>query len=972
MRSLILKTLVLVVINTLIASECWASGSGVVGKDGDWKGPIPEEFKVKRVSVFEFSEKPVVTRNGDLIRITFTSKGFCDATVAVEDGDGKIIRHLASGVLGPNAPEPFQKNALKQTVMWDGKDDQGRYPVDKNQLTIRVSLGLKPQFEKTLLWSPHKQRGSMPMFAAAPEGVYVYDARGVDHLRLFDHDGNYLRTIYPFPANKLKDVKGLFWHTFPQGHRWPLKHSLYQQTLLTSGVNDHIHDRYGMTGAAASGIAVKGKRIALGFEHLNRLSTDGTTGGLTLKGPEMGYKFITRNKRAYQIGPASQAFSPDGKTLYYTGWLWKTRFDAGSIPAVMSMKFESNEKPQVFAGSWDQSKFGKGDDQFCVPTSVACGPKGNVYVSDFLNNRVQVFAPSGKLLKSIKTKKPAKVLVHQKTGSVHVFSWESFGIPKPAWKVYGYNPKDIQPGLTSFSAFPECKKLSAEPFPFSNASHFSRTSRGQRYHVEIDSWAPGDEPTFWLMHHIRNANTEDRMLLFIDVSKELAEDRWIQGVRILKKRKGKWNVTQNFGQLAKKKVKRINTIRHNIQELFVNPATGNLFVGEADSGPVSKCYNRLIEIDPKTGEIKFVPLPFNAEELVFDLNGLAYLRTTDVVARYDSKTWREVPWDYGEELTSVSCGMGGRRAQVISGIRMPSIHPGCFQQGGMSISPKGHLVVACHQVLGKSQGKKWHNNYAHFGVAKDYATKYQPQIYPGRPSSGTCLHIWDKHGQVIRQDVVMGLPSLDGVHIDKDDNIYAMGWPTRVLKGKLYFNYMSETLMKFSAGKGKILTDSKTVPVPLSADLKPSQAKDLTARWTKDAEWLYGGVGFAGFNTPHANGGCACWYSRFSMDYFARSFAPEIDQYSVAILDSNGNLITRVGTYGNVDDGVPLDKVGGPANPRSLGGDEVALFHASYVATHTDHRLFIADLGNARLQSVKLNYHATAKTALKDVPNQNE
>ena len=35
---------------------------------------------------------------------------------------------------------------------------------------------------------------------ATPEGVYVYDGRVFDHVRLFDHDGNYVRTIYPFPA----------------------------------------------------------------------------------------------------------------------------------------------------------------------------------------------------------------------------------------------------------------------------------------------------------------------------------------------------------------------------------------------------------------------------------------------------------------------------------------------------------------------------------------------------------------------------------------------------------------------------------------------------------------------------------------------------------------------------------------------------------------------------------------------------
>ena len=65
----------------------------------------------------------------------------------------------------------------------------------------------------------------------------------------------------------------------------------------------------------------------------------------------------------------------------------------------------------------------------------------------------------------------------------------------------------------------------------------------------------------------------------------------------------------------------------------------------------------------------------------------------------------------------------------------------------------------------------------------------------------------------------------------------------------------------------------------------------------------------------------------------------------------------RIGQYGNIEDGVPLVKEGGPKNPTSISGDEVALFHAAYVATLTDKKLFIADAGNSRIVSVKLGYH---------------
>jgi len=133
--------------------------------------------------------------------------------------------------------------------------------------------------------------------------------------------------------------------------------------------------------------------------------------------------------------------------------------------------------------------------------------------------------------------------------------------------------------------------------------------------------------------------------------------------------------------------------------------------------------------------------------------------------------------------------------------------------------------------------------------------------------------------------------------------------------------------------------------------------------WVEGTEWLYGGVGFSG-DTAYGSLQCGCPNMRAALDYFRRTFAPETQHCSVAVLDANGNLIMRIGKYGNVDDGVPLVKEGGPPKPRSVGGDEVALFYAPFVATHTDRRLFIADSGNQRLLSVKLGYRAEERVNL--------
>jgi len=85
------------------------------------------------------------------------------------------------------------------------------------------------------------------------------------------------------------------------------------------------------------------------------------------------------------------------------------------------------------------------------------------------------------------------------------------------------------------------------------------------------------------------------------------------------------------------------------------------------------------------------------------------------------------------------------------------------------------------------------------------------------------------------------------------------------------------------------------------------------------------------------------------------------------VLDTNGNEILRIGKYGNVDDGKPLINEGGPPHPRSIGGDEVAFMHIQFPAVHTDRRLFVSDLGNARIASIKLEYHTEEKVSLRKV-----
>ena len=104
-------------------------GSVVRGEDvagaGSGASPNPYRGMQERAEVYAFARKPEVKPDGGKLIITFAVSAACDATVAILNKDGKVIRHLASGVLGKNAPDPFQQDTLAQRLEWDGTDDDG-------------------------------------------------------------------------------------------------------------------------------------------------------------------------------------------------------------------------------------------------------------------------------------------------------------------------------------------------------------------------------------------------------------------------------------------------------------------------------------------------------------------------------------------------------------------------------------------------------------------------------------------------------------------------------------------------------------------------------------------------------------------------------------------------------------------------------------------------------------------------------
>jgi len=192
-------------------------GGGASPALGDGKpAPVnPYKGMQDREEVFEFTTKPTVKKEGDKWVITFASKGKCDATVAILDKDGKIVRHLASGVLGANAPHPFQQNSLSQKLEWDGlADDFTKAPAG---CKVKISLGLKAGFESNLVWDPYEthrafegEQKNKLLTAKGPGGLlYTWHVRtysGGAQGRVFDKGGKYVRTFWPPPAKDMEKV----------------------------------------------------------------------------------------------------------------------------------------------------------------------------------------------------------------------------------------------------------------------------------------------------------------------------------------------------------------------------------------------------------------------------------------------------------------------------------------------------------------------------------------------------------------------------------------------------------------------------------------------------------------------------------------------------------------------------------------------------------------------------------------------
>ncbi len=923
----------------------------------------------ERENVFEFIQKPKVTIVAkDKYAITFAVKGNCDVTAGVVDREGRVVRHLGAGVLGPNAPEPFQKGTLVQKIYWNGKDDLGRYVKEPDALRVSIQLGLKPVFDRLLgPTDPRNLPGSVLGFAADRDGVYVFSKGRNIYVRKFDHDADYAGTIVP-PPSDLPESKlgGRTYIEYEKGKRSHHGAFIMQDMGFNGNSVPGLDDSYIGTFQTASS---KGRLFFCnggGSYHHNQPSTlfyfynDGST---DLKGSR-GRQFITwRGRHTEQ----RFAVSPDEKWVYMVGLSGNNM----NQPVVMRFSADGDEPATPFIGPKMTGKGmgagfppGSDNDHFNNPTGIDTDSKGRIYVADRHNNRVQVFSPDGKHLKTIAVPGVSIVQVHKNTGAI-------YALHRGTVKGRGVGR------LSKYTSF-------ENPVQEFGMDHVNAKT------FVLDSWAA--KPRVWMNGFVREVSQYERPPVANDVTVWEDAGKGFKMISDFDTEAGKSAGDNYIGRWSGGVFDHVNCdpVR---EQVYYQAFRGNPWV-----------------FDLKTGKkIARVKMRGPINDIAFDKRGYMHIHFDpgfhmpgvgrmdpeqksiykDHLGRVheDMTVYAEVPYDYGVELTKPQTW------GWIGGIPVKDQPGAKYFQDGFGVNMQGDLAVQTNiYYIPKMEEEGFASAYVgpKVRVARggtwfcdsDPYTAYLKRIQeklrkgeeiyfikrrPGIPLAAGTVWTYDATGELREECAVIAHKLVVGLHMDEDGFLYFSNSRAKLFDGKVFLggkggnigsaepivkynrNPVTYTLVKTKPKKVRWLMKNAKVPM----DPLPDRPTDLVSFgpfgspqmgggevWADGVLWFYAGL------SPAVAEGCTCPASRFHLDWYKRSFLPEAYRRSLGAVDTNGNLIMHFGRYGSLDDALAMKQ----------GTDDIAVYLPRFVSA-TDNYLCFDDWGE-KLVSCRLTYHA--------------
>ena len=354
-------------------------------------------------------------------RITFEAAQPTDVELAVLDADDRVIRHLAAGVLGDEVapPKPLQKG-MRQSVEWDGCDDSGQRAVG-GLFTVRIRTGLRSRLGG-LIGSAAALSGKVYGLATDDNGnLYVgsgavYSSAPVFSIKVFDSRGKYLRTILPMPANLTARQAAEFGAgRTVDGHLKPSNYNALVPYVQDGGI-----------------VAFIGNRVREGQIWL--LNTNGRICRIQAdNGAAVAWDSAPKTVTP-SGGPMCWAVSPNGSSLYFTGWwnarekegtrddgvLWQVDPASGKATELLEIDASADSPWLTERNGWYHFKNWDRKNGLAALHGLAADQRGRLYVCDRVNQRLAVYDRSGRLLGSTRVEWPDLVAFGKDEKSIYV------------------------------------------------------------------------------------------------------------------------------------------------------------------------------------------------------------------------------------------------------------------------------------------------------------------------------------------------------------------------------------------------------------------------------------------------------------------------------------------------------------------------------------------------------------------------
>jgi hypothetical protein len=800
-----------------------------------------------------FTRKPTAVRDGEQVRITFAVSAPTDVEVAVVDAGGKVVRHLAAGVLGGLKPPPEPLTpGLAQQLVWDGKDDFGA-PAGQGPFRVRVRAGLDLKVGALL--------AEDPLYVCYPESMATDDdgnlyflsssSTGLDfhHLRVFNRRGEYLRTVMPMPADLPLDQARAFNVIETGGGRWAPRNrcgtwpEFYRQESLAVGVAWELANRVGRDGVL--NLCNNGSLLRLNL-----------TGGPAGPGAQPVPLFPKRQVKPYApvAGTFYLAASPDGARLYLSGLgSWREKRTDPDFPAGRILVRERGET-RTFVDVTLGDRQGK---QEWIPrvnyadlAGMSCDARGNLYVCDPTNGKVRVFEPSGKETGGFDVEAPLQVACHRKTGALYVLC---------------VSPQYAQGRkvLRKFSALAEGAR---------EVCAFALPTTGESGCMALDDSA--EPPVIWAatraghVQYTFNAparvfRLEDRGPTFVETPHPILFG--LDGVK---------------------------------DRLAVHPETELVvYKGQyADAGAVNGL----------TGEK--VALPFkHCIDMAAGQDGHWYVQVTSSFAGYVLKYDRDlkpaavqskmpppgakgktpenaVGWAFGKYGWGISAaGLAADRAGRLFTLQLGNTHV------------DGGYFVVVFGPDGKVEEHPWAKDHPKFGVqVKDQGFQF---------FNSALVSLLDP-----KDDWHYGNQGA-GLQVDPQGNVYVgtrlspVGYSVRAgYEQDVAYTTCVGAVIKFPPGGGQLINLAGQPPEGRPGLVLERRCWPKGRVFAENALTVYRELGSVGGGVGT---GCSCRQPTFSVDPYGRLAIPNAITFSVRFVDNVGNEIAEVGKYGNLDVFVP-------------------------------------------------------------------